>query len=880
MSFDSTLDVRAAIAGDERAFCRLIERYQNAVASVALGIVRNVSASQDVAQATFVAAWQRLRTLRQAESFGPWLMQLTRREALQALRAQKRRGARDSAWHEAQPSVAGDASEALAEREMYQNLYTALDEIPADCREILLLYYREGRSSDQVAALLSIGNAAVRKRLERAREVLRDRFEAFEAAAKTSAPPAGFALLVLAAMQTSAAAAASGAGFVKAIPWAVAAAVIATAVILWPTPPSPPPHARAPAAIVARSAAPTRPAIAASMERSAWSSGDDAVFSQPPLSERASASVRGRVLTPKGDGVSGATVLFTLEAGTKRFVTGARGEYAGHVPHGTYRVSAIAPGKSAARPILFVDGDKDAVDLVLGDPARIDGLVRDHDGKPLRAHVVISPHDRDGTWARVESGEDGTFTADGFPPGSYDVSAERDDRVEAPNEAGVTVRAGGSYFAELQFRAVAATKVRVIDDTGAGVEGLSVEIGQGATEISALSGADGSVALARQLPRGKNRVRVYEPGGNDRAHIVWSDVVQNEGKAIDIVVPRFGELQIEAKLDEGRAMPFLHCNRVESIGGYVPAHSRVIRFDAAHTAIVRLPAGVWHLAPSESAERQAWPRSLPVTIRAGVTKQIQFTTRSTTEHTVRVLEANGQPARGAIVADDRRHWVADDAGVIRGVEAPKYPYTARASVGGRSATFTIPDERSTDLTVTLAAAAIIRGLAEGVSASESISVRVSGPDDHWFIDRAPLRFSGPEFELDDVPPGAVTITVQTTGGASGDAKITATPGEIANVRVSLGIGGEIKGSLAITNGPPPSPLPLVTLDGHAPMHVASGEIFSFRHLSPGKHTLTVEVLGDRKAERTIELAAGDTANLDPIELDATTFYKPRVFLSE
>ena len=82
-----------------------------------------------------------------------------------------------------------------------------------ESREALLLYYREGQSSKQVAMLLGLSDAAVRKRLQRARQSVRDdlltRFSEF---ARSSAPSAAFAVGVTAALGITKPAAAAGLG--------------------------------------------------------------------------------------------------------------------------------------------------------------------------------------------------------------------------------------------------------------------------------------------------------------------------------------------------------------------------------------------------------------------------------------------------------------------------------------------------------------------------------------------------------------------------------------------------------------------------------------------------------------------------------------------
>lgn len=892
-TFDLTTDVLAAQSGDETAFSRLITHYQNAAGSVAMAIVRNAAASQDIAQAAFVAAWQKLRTLRQPESFGPWLLQLVRNEALKSLRTDKRRFARDGKWHSEQPSTGPDAAALLDERTMYANLYTALDEVPDDCREILLLYYREGRSSEQVAELLSLSSAAVRKRLERAREVLRDRFEKIEEAAKKTAPPAGFAALVIAAIHASSAAAATGGVLAMkgALAWLTAAAVLIGGVFLWQT--------RAPekqAVTVAKSASkPTSktrlaPSVTGVPVRDAantqtWATGDDDVFSRPPLSALPAFSVSGRVLTSQGEPVSGATVVFSLEDGAKRFVSNARGEYAGQLPRGVYRPSVVTGELSAARPQLFVNADQAGVDFVLGDPARIDGLVRDENGKPLRAHVVLSPHEHSGEWTKLDTSEDGTFSATGLSPGSYDVAAFTDDRVETPAEQGITVLPGGSYFAELSFKAAARVTAKLVDDTGAPMVGYVVEIGHGDARVRSQSQEDGSVAVPRALPLGKNRVTVFEPGedneidrgrGFSTTRILWGDNVNNDGKAMQIVVPRMGELQIEAPGIDAR---YLHLNRIESIGGWIPEQSRVAAFDDKQTVSARLPAGVWHLIASNSYDTASSPHPMPVKVKAGRTEHLVFTTRPSVDHVIRVLEPNGQPARGAMVADDHQQWVANDDGVIPDLSPRAYPFTARATQWGRGVAFTIPDEKTKELTVTLQPAATLRGSVDGVGPNETIAVSVSGPDEHWFMQREPLRFMGKDFVLDDVPAGAVTVEVKTSSGVSGEAKLTIAPGEAASVNVTLGVSAGIEGSITI-DGEPPAPLPLVTVDDKSPVHVGGGEHFVFKHLTPGKHVVRVSVYGEVIVERTVETAPGETVKLFPFLLDAKTFKKPRVFQVE
>jgi RNA polymerase sigma factor (sigma-70 family) len=199
-------DVTQAALGDRGAYARLIERTRSLVTSVALAVLRDLPSSEDVAQDVYLAVWRDLRKLRNPASFLPWLRQLTRNRALDLVR----RGARRPGSPNAEPpdrllaSVA-DPTTAGVSAEERSALEQALEELPDDAREVLALYYREGRSVAQVATLLGLREATVKKRLQRARDALRRAtFEKLGEVLERSAPGAGFTAAVLSGLATTA----------------------------------------------------------------------------------------------------------------------------------------------------------------------------------------------------------------------------------------------------------------------------------------------------------------------------------------------------------------------------------------------------------------------------------------------------------------------------------------------------------------------------------------------------------------------------------------------------------------------------------------------------------------------------------------------------
>ena len=208
-------ELPAARRGSHEAYGRIVRACQNTVTAIALAITGDVQASEDIAQEAFLSAWQQLDRLRNSASFLPWLRQITRNLARDWLRAQAQRPLSGEAA-EIAIGMAADPSPEPADRLLRGEAEAAAEDIisalPEDSREVLLLFYREGQSSRQVAALLGLSDEAVRKRLSRARASVReDLLQRFGGFARSTAPSAAFALAVAGALAPAAPASATAA---------------------------------------------------------------------------------------------------------------------------------------------------------------------------------------------------------------------------------------------------------------------------------------------------------------------------------------------------------------------------------------------------------------------------------------------------------------------------------------------------------------------------------------------------------------------------------------------------------------------------------------------------------------------------------------------
>lgn len=196
--------VAACLGGEREAFARIVERYQRLLCSLAYSATGRVSESEDAAQETFITAWSQLGELREPEKLRPWLCGILRFK----LSNSRRQHGRD-ALHTAEPvdaagEIAADeipaADQAMHDEEQ-AILWRALARVPPLYREPLVLYYREGRSIEHVAAALELSEDAAKQRLSRGRKLLQEQALAFvEGALARTTPGRAFTLGVLAAL--------------------------------------------------------------------------------------------------------------------------------------------------------------------------------------------------------------------------------------------------------------------------------------------------------------------------------------------------------------------------------------------------------------------------------------------------------------------------------------------------------------------------------------------------------------------------------------------------------------------------------------------------------------------------------------------------------
>ncbi len=158
----------ASRRGDRTAFGKIVDRYQRVVRAVAFSGARDRALGDDVAQDTFVIAWRRLGSLRDAERLPAWLCGIARNLA----RTARRQRGREAPIETVDIASATTPFDAISERQDEQLVAAALARVPETYREPLVLYYYDERSVADVARALGISQDATHQRLSRGRQYL------------------------------------------------------------------------------------------------------------------------------------------------------------------------------------------------------------------------------------------------------------------------------------------------------------------------------------------------------------------------------------------------------------------------------------------------------------------------------------------------------------------------------------------------------------------------------------------------------------------------------------------------------------------------------------------------------------------------------------
>ena len=174
---DSALVARV-LSGHRDAFGTLVERYQDEM----LGYVKYMGFGEadacDVVQDAFVRAFRHLGRCGEPDRFAGWLFKIVSNLCRTAGSRNSRRRSESLEPHRSTlASELPGPDDEMATNWTKERVRAALDTVPSDQREALVLMYLHGRSVKEIEELTGASRSAVKMRLKRGREALKRQLE-------------------------------------------------------------------------------------------------------------------------------------------------------------------------------------------------------------------------------------------------------------------------------------------------------------------------------------------------------------------------------------------------------------------------------------------------------------------------------------------------------------------------------------------------------------------------------------------------------------------------------------------------------------------------------------------------------------------------------
>jgi RNA polymerase sigma-70 factor (ECF subfamily) len=176
---ESKLILRAK-RGSADAFRQIVDAYKDRLFAFVWRIVRNHHEAEDLTQGAFVKAYEALNSYNDHWAFSTWLFTIAYRLCVNHVRkcrpvAGEVDFARFGTDEDDAPLLVGNTEEAARLKKL---IWSAVEELSLPQKTAVLLFYREGKSCEEIGRVLGAPTVTVKSHLHRARARLREALEA------------------------------------------------------------------------------------------------------------------------------------------------------------------------------------------------------------------------------------------------------------------------------------------------------------------------------------------------------------------------------------------------------------------------------------------------------------------------------------------------------------------------------------------------------------------------------------------------------------------------------------------------------------------------------------------------------------------------------
>ena len=173
--------------GDEQAFKKLVDEWQDMVYNTAVSIVQNEDDADDITQDVFVQVYQSVSSFKGDSKFSTWLYRIVISKALDHVKKKKRKKRfafvqslfGTASEEEIHPEEFNHPGVLMENRERAAELFKAMQLLPDNQRIAFTLHKLEAQKHQDIAAIMNISVTAVESLIARAKGNLRKTLQAY-----------------------------------------------------------------------------------------------------------------------------------------------------------------------------------------------------------------------------------------------------------------------------------------------------------------------------------------------------------------------------------------------------------------------------------------------------------------------------------------------------------------------------------------------------------------------------------------------------------------------------------------------------------------------------------------------------------------------------
>ena len=174
--------ISRVLRGDHQAYKVLVERYQHYIFTLAFRLTQSREDAEEIAQDVFVKAFRSLADFKGGSKFSTWIYTIAHNTSITKLRKKKLKISSlddEGTFFQAENHESDFKANQVEDKARKQMVRDAIRMLSADDAQIITLFYQGDQSLEEIGTIIGVEPNAVKVRLFRARQRLKEKMEKF-----------------------------------------------------------------------------------------------------------------------------------------------------------------------------------------------------------------------------------------------------------------------------------------------------------------------------------------------------------------------------------------------------------------------------------------------------------------------------------------------------------------------------------------------------------------------------------------------------------------------------------------------------------------------------------------------------------------------------